>query len=97
MSARLQPGRADRAWLRALRVYLAVLMALMLAWEVAQLPLYTIWREASAGDIAFAVLHCTAGDALIGMGSLGAALRPKPGRSTKVTRNCAVKSARIGS
>ncbi|PWS34366.1 hypothetical protein DFH01_25440 [Falsiroseomonas bella] len=74
MTARTRPGRADLAWLRTLRAYLAVLVALMLAWEVAQLPLYTLWRERTAGEIAWAVIHCTAGDAIIGMSSLGAAL-----------------------
>lgn len=36
-----------------------------LVWEVAQLPLYDLWHTASNGKIAFAVLHCTAGDVLI--------------------------------
>jgi hypothetical protein len=34
-------------------------------WEVAQLPLYTIWTSAAAREIAFAVVHCTGGDLLI--------------------------------
>ncbi len=38
---------------------------LHLAWEIAQLPLYTIYREGDLGTIAFAVGHCTAGDLLI--------------------------------
>lgn len=67
-------GRSEPTWLRTLRAYLATLVPLMLAWEVAQLPLYTIWRDGSADEIAFAVIHCTGGDALIGMGSLGTAL-----------------------
>ncbi len=74
MSARPQPAGADPAWLLTLRAYLAALVPMMLVWEVAQLPLYTIWHEGTAGEIAFAVIHCTAGDALIGMGSLGTAL-----------------------
>ncbi len=74
MSARLQAGRADPAWLPTLRAYFATLVPLMLAWEVAQLPLYTIWHEATAAEIAFAVVHCTGGDGLIGMASLGTAL-----------------------
>lgn len=74
MTARARPGRDDLAWLRTLRTYLAVLMPLMLAWEVAQLPLYTLWHERMAGEIAWAVIHCTAGDAIIGMSSVGAAL-----------------------
>ena len=54
--------------------YLPWLAALNLAWELAQLPLYTIWREQSAGYVAFAVAHCTAGDLLIGTASLALAL-----------------------
>jgi hypothetical protein len=53
--------------------YLPALLALNLAWEVAQLPLYTIWR-ANARFIAFAVAHCTAGDVLIGAAALALAL-----------------------
>ena len=34
-------------------------------WEAAQLPLYTIWWTGTWGEILFAVIHCTAGDALI--------------------------------
>jgi hypothetical protein len=61
-------------WLRALRRYLLVLAGANLAWEVVQLPLYTIWREGTPGEIAFAVLHCTGGDVLIGLASLTLAL-----------------------
>ncbi len=43
-------------------------------WEAAQLPFYTVWSEAGAGDIAFAVAHCTLGDVLIGMSALLLAL-----------------------
>ena len=70
MSTRLPPrfvlpNGSDRDWLSALRVYLAASAVLHLVWEVAQLPLYTIWRTGSAGEITFAVLHCTAGDVMI--------------------------------
>lgn len=54
--------------------YLALLLVANLAWEVAQLPLYTLWSEGSPGEIARAVLHCTVGDGVIGAVSLGAAL-----------------------
>ena len=54
--------------------YLAWLAGLSLVWEVAQLPLYTIWSEAPASKIAFAVAHCTAGDVLIGAAALLIAL-----------------------
>lgn len=56
------------------RCYLPMLAALNLAWEIAQLPLYTIWHKASAPYVAFAVAHCTAGDVLIGAASLALAL-----------------------
>ena len=50
--------------------YLPFLGGLNLAWETAQLPLYTLWSEASAGTIAFSVAHCTAGDIAIGAAAL---------------------------
>ena len=53
---------------------LVVFGGLNLLWEVAQLPLYDVWYEASSGEIAFAVLHCTAGDLLIGINSAIVAL-----------------------
>ena len=60
-------------WTIALRRYLAFSLALHLVWEVAQLPLYTIWSEPVARQ-ALAVLHCTAGDLMIAAISLLAAL-----------------------
>jgi hypothetical protein len=54
--------------------YLPWLAALSLAWEIAQLPLYTLWREAEPAYIAFSVVHCTAGDVLIGLTALLLAL-----------------------
>ena len=38
------------------------------------MPLYTLWRTGSCWEIAFAVLHCTAGDVLIAGASLAASL-----------------------
>lgn len=61
-------------WLRAAMIYLAVSAILHLAWEMLQLPLYTIWRSGTAREIAFAVLHCTAGDLMIAAVSLLIAL-----------------------
>lgn len=54
--------------------YLPVFGGLSLLWEIVQLPLYTIWREASGPYIAFAVVHCTIGDVLIGAAALAIAL-----------------------
>ena len=56
------------------RRYLPLLAGFNLAWEALQIPLYTIWAEASAGSIAFAIFHCTLGDVLIGAASLVLAL-----------------------
>ncbi len=62
--------RDREAWRLIVRGYLPWLAALSLIWEVAQLPLYTLWTEAPPADIAFAVMHCTAGDLLIGSAAL---------------------------
>ena len=43
-------------------------------WEAAQLPLYTLWRTATPGEIAFALIHCTGGDVLITTMTLAAAV-----------------------
>lgn len=47
-----------------LRRYLAASVVLHLAWEVVQLPLYTILSD-PISKRAFAVLHCTIGDLMI--------------------------------
>jgi hypothetical protein len=49
-------------------------MGLRLAWEVLQLPLYTLWRSGPTGKQAFGVLHCTVGDGMIAGITLLAAL-----------------------
>ncbi|MDO9499312.1 hypothetical protein [Falsiroseomonas sp.] len=54
--------------------YIATMLALNLVWEVAQLPLYTLWAEGTPGAIAFAVLHCTGGDAMIASAALAVAI-----------------------
>lgn len=54
--------------------YIPILAALHLAWETVQLPLYTIWNEGSTAEIAFAVVHCTFGDIVIGTVALALAL-----------------------
>lgn len=61
-------------WLSALRTYLVISGVAHLAWEAAQLPLYTIWSTASLRELAFAVLHCTGGDILIALSTLAVAL-----------------------
>ncbi|MDA8107934.1 MAG: hypothetical protein M0015_04800 [Betaproteobacteria bacterium] len=58
-AARLR--RSIRAWL----AWAALATALNALWEIGQLPLYAIFWQGSAGANAWAVVHCTAGDALI--------------------------------
>ena len=54
------------AWYFVLGRYLPVLAMLNLLWEIAQLPRYTLWAQAASICIAYAALHCTIGDVLIG-------------------------------
>ena len=54
-------------WLRGLLVYLSVMAAGNLVWETLHLPLYTLWRDGTLYEQAFAVVHCTFGDVLIAL------------------------------
>lgn len=45
-----------------------------LAWEILQLPLYTISYTGDVWELAFAVIHCTVGDALIAAFTFGLGL-----------------------
>jgi hypothetical protein len=65
---------AHPRWLAAIRRYLIAVTCGNLLWETVQLPLYTLWREGTASSIATAVLHCTAGDVVIGTVALIGAL-----------------------
>ena len=57
----------DRASLKFIAFrYIPLLGALNLLWEIAQLPLYTLWDEGPPSFIAYAVVHCTLGDIVIG-------------------------------
>ena len=38
-----------------------------LAWEIAQVRLYTIWAAADGREIAWALLHCSLGDVVIAL------------------------------
>ena len=74
LQSRRNPGDGGALWLRALRRYFAFAIPAHLAWEVVQLPLYTIWYEDPPGRIAFAAIHCTGGDVMITSASLLGAL-----------------------
>lgn len=45
--------------------YVGVALPMFAAWEVAQLPLYTIWAEQGVRASLWAALHCTIGDAVL--------------------------------
>ena len=53
--------------------WLAYAAGLHLIWEVAQLPLFTLWNDAPPGAIVWAVIHCTGGDLLIAASTYGVA------------------------
>lgn len=73
---RAEPATAPHSgpWLLVLRRYIMFIAGANLIWEIAQLPLYTIWSEGTPGEIAFAVIHCTGGDILIASAALLGAL-----------------------
>ncbi len=52
-------------WLTVFRRFIPFAAVANLVWETVQLPLYTLWHEATAREQAFAVVHCTGGDVLI--------------------------------
>lgn len=52
-------------WREYFRDYLLASVVAHLIWEIAQLPLYTIWTDGTLGEQAFAIAHCTAGDVVI--------------------------------
>jgi hypothetical protein len=68
------PPLARAVWWHGVVRYLAFVAVANLAWEIAQLPLYTIGQDGSLGERAFAVLHCTVGDVLIATVTLLAAI-----------------------
>ena len=74
LSEQLHISSASSNWLAALRAYLVTVAVADLVWELAHLPLYTLWRTGTPSEKLFAVVHCTAGDLLIALVSLTAGL-----------------------
>ena len=73
-SSRLRWHESRETWRFLALRFVPVFALLNLVWELAQLPLYTIFTTGSAREIAFAVVHCTIGDVLIGIAALVLAL-----------------------
>jgi hypothetical protein len=77
----------DRASLKFIAFrYVPLLGALNLLWEIAQLPLYTLWEESPRSFIAYAVVHCTLGDVAIGTLALLIALIATRARAVETWR-----------
>ena len=82
--------RSRDAWTWIVVRFVPPFAALNLAWEAAQLPLYDVWEREWQYQ-AFVVVHCTAGDVLIGLCALMLALiatragRPETWRIRRVT------------
>ena len=53
------------SWIEVMRRYLGVSIAANIVWEVLQLPLFALWTTGTVRQQAFAVFHCTIGDAMI--------------------------------
>jgi len=71
MTANTHPYEThDPNWLSVIRRYIVYSGAGHLIWEIAHIPLYTIWVDGSWSEIAFAIVHCTGGDLLIAMSTL---------------------------
>jgi hypothetical protein len=68
------PEKNKGGWLAAMRAYIIVSLAAHLVWEIGQLPFYTLWTEGTFGEKAFAIAHCLAGDLIIAIVSLVAAM-----------------------
>ena len=66
--------QSERTWLQTVRCYLGASLAANLAWEILQLPLFTLWTTGTVRQQVFAVFHCTIGDVMIAGLSLLAAL-----------------------
>jgi len=68
-------------WVRRIHIrltfvlwYVAVTLPMFAIWEVAQLPLYTIWNEQGVAGSLRAAAHCTLGDAGIALAASFASL-----------------------
>ena len=82
-----RPWYRDRASLKFIAFqYVSLLGALNLLWEIAQLPLYTLWEKSSLPSIAYAILHCTLGDVAIGTLALVFALIASRARAVETWR-----------
>ena len=69
-SANVPWYRSRAAWRFVFVRFVPLLAAGNLVWETLHLPFYTLWDAASVRSRAFAVIHCTIGDVMIGTAAL---------------------------
>jgi hypothetical protein len=93
VSSSVGPDARER--LRLVALYLGFVAALNLAWEVAQLPLYTLWHQSPLRESLLAAVHCTLGDIIIAALSLLAAVL-LAGRGWPRTRFARVALSAVG-
>ncbi len=55
---------------RFMRTYAGTSFVAHLMWELAQMPLFTLWQEGSVATILYATIHCTIGDVVIALSAL---------------------------
>lgn len=60
-------------WCRIGALYLGAMLMGNFVWETLHLPLYTLWKSSTTAYLAFAVVHCSGGDLMIGASALFAA------------------------
>ena len=60
------PAQIDANLARA-GLWAVLAFVLNLAWEIAQVRLYTIWAEADRLSVAWALFHCSVGDVMIAL------------------------------
>lgn len=66
--------RSRAAWRFVFARFVPLHAAGNLLWESLQLPFYTLWQEGTPRSQLFAILHCTAGDVMIGKAALLASI-----------------------
>jgi len=54
-------------------LWAALAFVLNLAWEIAQVRLYTLWAEADRLNVAWALFHCSVGDVMISLATFALA------------------------
>jgi len=67
-------GTTGERWLPILWRYLALMAGANVAWELAHLPLYTIWQSPGPRAAVLAALHCAVGDVVLAALALTTAL-----------------------